>query len=715
MTKEIQLHQALHGYADGHQLLASSIGLTRDQEAQLLVMSDLPGRSFQKGFEKYLTMYPLQDGRSYCIARSWYAFEMSRPGCVWTHSLLIADQDLAQLDDVRSILEIFRRPSASESANEISDLKAYTAPVGLPQLHKRDWNIDFGVSAAVMQQLYASSANVVLTSLTAARYEESVLAIFSQQWPRLRRAFKFCSGAISVRESAFDVSISPPDAVRGLSDQVAVVAGAEFEAKDRLPNEEAWLAVALGDLGDLETAKPLRHFLWRYGPDFAEGRGAFRALCEIYLSTLPTSVNGDRTAIEAQDFQSRSDRAIAAIYHHFPRPEASARLKADLFGDNRQLGVEEPEELIIRTLVSNPASDAIGDEVANLAARGRELALRTPEDANRIAELAYRIGSEKAQQYLDGYISGIIDGERSLDDVPMEILTRILDHRPSLLANPETWRRTAAQQVTLSAHFTHNLPEGISPKLIVDALLKAKAWHALEVACDRYSPEAFHAIFNWLEVQSGDKIVVPKDLMRILEARALRICRDISFANLGPRSLKVMSGLVDPRASAIRRRDVENWHDVGLNRFYLAESGYELRSRLFFLAIGLSAGSPILTALGFSHVYEAAKHSSLSDAEWESISPFLSWYWPSWDRCARLIHTTTDAFVGNKWPYEYFLVAFSTAEQFSRALSDANRTWSGERYVKGLRDAVSANTLDAGSHHHEIIDRLKLEEDYSRE
>ena len=55
MANETALHQTLHGYKDGHQLLMSSRFLTPEQESQLLFMSDLSGSSVAPGFDSYLT------------------------------------------------------------------------------------------------------------------------------------------------------------------------------------------------------------------------------------------------------------------------------------------------------------------------------------------------------------------------------------------------------------------------------------------------------------------------------------------------------------------------------------------------------------------------------------------------------------------------------------------------------------------------------------
>src|SRR5208337_2342062 len=198
MANTIELAQTLHGYGDGHQLLSSSIELSREQQWQLLVMSDLSGPSFRAGFESYLTGYPLAAGGFYCLARTWFAPELPRPGCVWTHSIFISDTDLARIGDFRSIIPCFRRPSSPK------DIGSYNTSIRISPSCDKPYNLADEVTSALLSLLYGSaSQTVVLTSSSSLSYEELVLAVFSQQWPRLRRNFRFCTGALAIRDVAF--------------------------------------------------------------------------------------------------------------------------------------------------------------------------------------------------------------------------------------------------------------------------------------------------------------------------------------------------------------------------------------------------------------------------------------------------------------------------------------------------------------------------------
>src|ERR1044072_9861526 len=104
------IHQCLHGYGDGHQLLQSSTRLPAKAHQLLLTMSDMSGPSMISGFQSYLTGYAVPGTNWYAFAKTWYANEMRRPGCVWTHTLLIESADLSKIDDLGILLNFFERP-----------------------------------------------------------------------------------------------------------------------------------------------------------------------------------------------------------------------------------------------------------------------------------------------------------------------------------------------------------------------------------------------------------------------------------------------------------------------------------------------------------------------------------------------------------------------------------------------------------------------------
>ena len=58
----IKIEQALHGYANGHQLITSSIELGMEDRSRIDELSDLSGICTENDFTDYYTGYPLLSG-----------------------------------------------------------------------------------------------------------------------------------------------------------------------------------------------------------------------------------------------------------------------------------------------------------------------------------------------------------------------------------------------------------------------------------------------------------------------------------------------------------------------------------------------------------------------------------------------------------------------------------------------------------------------------
>ena len=104
----ITINQTVHGYENGHSLLASSIDLPNEVRRKMLPITDMSGNSMIDGFEEYITAYPLRTINAFAIGKTWYANEMARPGCVWTHTLIISFVDLPLLLDIETIFSLFK-------------------------------------------------------------------------------------------------------------------------------------------------------------------------------------------------------------------------------------------------------------------------------------------------------------------------------------------------------------------------------------------------------------------------------------------------------------------------------------------------------------------------------------------------------------------------------------------------------------------------------
>jgi hypothetical protein len=671
-ANNITVHQALHGYDDGHQLLSCSLDLTQEQQWQMLVMTDLSGPSFKPGFDGYLTGYPLEGGGFYCLARTWFAPELPRPGCVWTHTLLVRDADIARVRDVRQLWAYLRRPDfVGQRSHYDASIDVYMAEYA-PSAEGRH------LTNALAALLYGSPRNsIVVIDDSGSVYEDAVASLFDQQWPRLRRSFRFCTGALSIREIDFDLAVAPHNVPRRTSKKSTLI----FEGGSRAQSERAqdeWVRLAADDLERQEDS-PLRKFLWTFGPDYSDGRAAYRPLCEVYLATTQSS--------------GGLAEAMSAIAHFFPAATSSRRLKSALFGINGNFARSDGEAVVLRLLATHPASQSIPDDIALVGERASSLMISNHASALEIANDTIEIESERAREYLRGIVRSIENAPQTLASISPRLLVQLLRCEPTILARPDTWRILGFQQHSLNAA-VQALPEARALAFeIIPAMVDAQVWTALGSAMTAYGADAVAALLGWIDKQHGKLLAVPAVVLTVLRERRHFVVAALTGGHVGARAILVSAAILDPRSDDSRAMAATVWPKVVGHDLRFGDAYLDLRSNAFLLSIGLStnaATSPLLIKQAFSPVYEGTKQGGgLDDHLWSFIEPYLPWYRMTWDRCKRLLRGIVRKALDHQWPTTAFLNTFQSVEQLERALKEAERSSRGSRYIRAICESAT--------------------------
>ena len=200
--KRTLVHQQIHGYRKGHQLLSSSVSLGPNDQDTVDRLSDMAG-PLRPGqvFEPYLTAYPLPGGSHYVVGRTFQDLTAARSGCVVTRSLLISLADWAELESVEEILSILLVPDPKEEAKErdVSLAGAPPATVGDPR-----------VVELVEAIFFEERLPVVYFEATEAEAIASRLLV--SLWPSLRCNFSICTYTLGPRrigERYFDLVFAP--------------------------------------------------------------------------------------------------------------------------------------------------------------------------------------------------------------------------------------------------------------------------------------------------------------------------------------------------------------------------------------------------------------------------------------------------------------------------------------------------------------------------
>ncbi|MFM4838798.1 hypothetical protein ACEUAK_17425 [Aeromonas veronii] len=291
----MKLDQCLFGYDDGHRLLASSLPL--GVETSLLTeLSDLaPGTVFS-GSEGYWTGLPVPSLGRYVLMRTWPAPEMSRPGCVWTHALLIKPSVLESIEDLSVLQNFVIRPGSP------FDRDNYSKPVDVDL--SRNCGTISPANDNTIRKLIVSLYEMISTTVEIAlpgELDSSLFAVWSQQWPRLRRNFRFQTAASRnprlIGSTRFDIT--------------AVLTNPEVDTSKQNITDPSWLSAAILDVHEGANGS-LRPFLWHYGRDVRRQRGSFRPLVEINMldNALKANTGAHVFEIISNGFPAQND----AIY-----------------------------------------------------------------------------------------------------------------------------------------------------------------------------------------------------------------------------------------------------------------------------------------------------------------------------------------------------------------------------------------------------------------
>jgi len=593
---------------------------------------------------------------------------------VWTQSLLIRVEDLPRISNFDHLNTLFRRPG------DPVDFEGYEQQVVM--------DLSFGPvprlpteGRAVLRGIYGSDKRVVIPSETSDYFEPLILAIFEQQWPRLRRNFRFCTGALSLRDTEFDVSVSPPEVTHAVSDTGLVISEKALQTPER---EDDWLEIASRDLALRQRRSEFREFLWRFGADTTDGRAAFRPLTEVF------------SVLSSEDDGFRGEKLLSAANYFYPTPVQAVRLKGELFGRGGRFASRVGSEGdLLRLIVTHPNASALPDTAMDLFARSAGLAADDPPTATEIAIMASELGGENADRFLEGYFSREGWPGDSLKDMPAILLFRLIGRHPDLVERPAVWSRR--DSVSLVVRLLPALSTDASAmRRTLSAMAEAGAWDAVLLVLRNLGERAAADLFAFIDASPDGPITLPDPLIAELAERQDTWSALAGREALGPRSLRLLSSELDPRSFHVRRLGIEHWAKLLDTPATFENATRQLRSWVFCLSLGLSSdsknASPLVRA-SFKFVYDAGVKNALQGRLWQALEPHLAWYSPSWDKCARLVRSVAKAYYDRSWSAQDMLETFSNADLLSQALQEIDGFYRGYRYIRRLREDVTSGLL----------------------
>lgn len=497
--ENVWFDQALFGYADGHRLLASSVRLSSRDMYDLAEVSDLASNVRLNSDEGYLTGLPLQESGTYVLMKTWAAPEMPRPGSVWSHVLLVHDGVLDNAIDLRPITRLFRRPEVDKARAHDSAYEGYKARLQITNSTSGEI-ASRTISEHIISKYYRGLPTFLTPDLGTGEIECAILAVWSQQWPKLRRTFRFRTAELErlpkAAERVFDVQIGSAE---GSTDEV------ELNSSSR-----EWIEAGASDAIVFEMSA-LRTFLWQYGADVDAPRKRYQTLIRLFQS-LSQFHDGSLPATWAK-----------TIYSTFA--DDACQLKTDVLGTgNSQSKFFNPISIPdFLALVAN-SSDSDPPLITEEQFRSRIKSMRPSEVlsvALTYAELRKPLAS-RSDTIEEAIASEANERLIRNSSVPPWLVADILSRRVDLIdeqtlkrLDPELGFRllqSVSANYATAALFQHWMVQ--DPKRYGEELLAKYTDAILLAAANAYTSGKLHPRWREIIVRQANELVRDADLTR---------------------------------------------------------------------------------------------------------------------------------------------------------------------------------------------------------
>jgi len=667
MTDSLVLDQTLHGYDRGHRLLTSSLRIGPEDDRAMLTMSDLSGSRVVEGFMEYVTGYMLPSNTYFALAKTWYASEMKRPGCVWTHSLLIPTAALKTVQNAEALLSLFVRPSLTPGFRYSDKLEIPDAA-----FHYGAQSMKTAIPAragCLLEELYSvDKGSVGLAAKSGSEMESFLLNVWSQLWPELRAKVSFCSGSLSLRSlngRPLDLQCGPDRILRDLS------------TADSPPCSESLWEQTIFD--DLLHPGQFRAFLQVNGAGLSS-RTSMASLAKVY----GLAVSGDIAG------------SLSVLAEVFPLQEQGVQVKRTIIHDATN-AVEKLDLASVLKSVSQQSYASVSSSVADLLRHFARLSSR------KLAEVFAVLGQTHSDEFESLMVDALADSLSQQDfewlsDAIPELFDSLLTRRPAI-AYGETfwnWNFSVFEKVDIFRMLLRN--QSVDKQALFDRLFSYADPQLLSRIVSDLSTEQVPQVLQW--IQSHEHAATSLEWTSFLSSHRPEFIdwlNHLDHSNL--QTVILAANVLDvspPIHTVLSEASIER---LALGARGIPADRHEVAAFLFVTTAWVPKATLASVFIqSFVSLHRGIAQNRLSNRAWQLIAPTLM---PlpeaQWDSCEKLRRTALHFIFRNAWDanilWRYLAEDLELFYDFTRTAKSYGQ---GRELMEGLYEASQRGSLSLG-------------------
>ncbi|PHI30891.1 hypothetical protein CRN84_16875 [Budvicia aquatica] len=610
----------------------------------------------------------------YALMRTWAAHEMSRPGCVWTHVLIVSFSDISRFIDLSVLMNYFVRPSLSIDFNEYSS-PIFIEPLSLVFNNNNVRVRKLSIIKKIVNSLYYTDEPARIVSEFGefgefGEFDDSIFAVWSQQWPRLRRNFSFRtaagSGDFFIGEKTFDLTI-----LVGNNYSIAPI-------PHRINSDIlGWERYTLDDLIS-EEPTAFRRFMWRYGSDILLGRRGFKFLASIYSVTRRAVLDGEVLF-----------NILSAILKFFPSVNDAKNLKVDLVEGGQYSLLPSVDYLdLIEFYIKNPISTKLPILPEKAFEYIQDNWIDKSKEIIFLSELAFVNNNEIGDDLLRSFIKLINSSDfLYIKNNNSNLMDKILTIEPYFLKVSDLGNMESNDILMLLKYLPDN--DEVLVNAIISTLLSIDDFSIVIEIYNRFPVITLRKVIAEVEAFNlGGGYKLANSWLDILaETSTVKMMSEFICTSKSTSALSLYASVIKYDLSS----EVTVW-STGLGDAIDNLRGNKRKPFLIFiLTLALrnrNSDCERLFEFAFEEVYQYLKYSQLT---WEQKDNLL-YYVPAlsgifeWDSCLRLCNGIVRIYIENGLKSDSFKRLTKEKCLFSKLLNIAGGTEIGRSYINSIND-----------------------------